>query len=220
MKVPRRSEEKKDRSYIGHDEVKIFLNAIKGDPLEVSLILTLFYGFRRKEVVGLKWDAIHSDGKLYVEHTVALANQPVAKDRTKNDASYRAYPIPDWVAEKLAAIRKEQERNRKLFEDSYNESGYMFTREDGRPYRPDYLTKRFKKLVRADERLDDSLTLHSLRASCVSILIHEGVDIKDVQAWVGHRDVQTTLNIYARTNEARKEKTADLLSTAMFLENS
>ncbi|MBQ9631886.1 MAG: tyrosine-type recombinase/integrase, partial [Lachnospiraceae bacterium] len=89
-----------------------------------------------------------------------------------------------------------------------------------RPYRPDYLTKRFKTLVRADERLDDSLTLHSLRASCVSILIHEGVDIKDVQAWVGHRDVQTTLNIYARTNEARKEKTADLLSTAMFLENS
>ena len=43
------------------------------------------------------------------------------------------------------------------------------------------MTKAFKKLVRSDERLDDSLTLHSLRASCVSILIHNGTDIKDVQ---------------------------------------
>ncbi|MBR1627980.1 MAG: tyrosine-type recombinase/integrase [Lachnospiraceae bacterium] len=145
-----------------------------------------------------------------------MANRPVAKDRTKNDASYRGYPIPDWARKHLDNIHMKQEMYKSQFGNTYTDLGYIFTWEDGRPYRPDYLTKRFKKLVKSDDRLDNSLTLHSLRASCVSILIHQGVDIKDVQAWVGHRDIQTTLNVYARTNEARKEKTADLMSDVIF----
>ena len=83
-------------------------------------------------------------------------------------------------------------------------------------YTPDYLTKSFKKIVRRNPDLDDSLTLHSLRASCVSILIHEGIDIKDVQEWVGHKDIQTTLNIYARTNEKRKTKVGQKMIKTMF----
>ena len=81
---------------------------------------------------------------------------------------------------------------------------------------PFYLTHAFKKIVRRNPLLDDSLTLHSLRASCVSILIHSGVDIKDVQEWVGHRDIQTTMNIYARTNEKQKEKAERKMLEAMF----
>ena len=66
--------------------------------------------------------------------------------------------------------------------------------------------------VNLNQLLDNSLTLHSLRASCVSVLIHDGVDVKDVQKWVGHKDVQTTLNIYARTNEAQQKRVSGLMS--------
>ena len=83
-------------------------------------------------------------------------------------------------------------------------------------YTPDYLTKSFKKIVRRNPDLDDSLTLHSLRASCVSILIHEGIDIKDVQEWVGHKDIQTTLNIYARINEKEKQKVNQKMLECVF----
>ncbi|MCD8217114.1 MAG: tyrosine-type recombinase/integrase [Clostridiales bacterium] len=98
---------------------------------------------------------------------------------------------------------------------SYQDSGYIFCWEDGRPYTPDYLTKSFKKLVRANDRLDNNLTLHSLRASCVSILIHMGVDIKDVQKWVGHSGIQTTLNIYAQTNQKQQDKTMNHMVDAL-----
>ena len=90
--------------------------------------------------------------------------------------------------------------------DQYEESDYVFTWEDGRLYSPDYVTKSFKKLVRRDDRLDNALTLHSLRASCVSILVHSGMDIKDVQMWVGHKDIQTTLNVYAMTNDRQHQQ--------------
>ena len=73
-----------------------------------------------------------------------------------------------------------------LLADDYHDNGNVFTWEDGHPYSPDYLSKNFKKNVRNSPDLDDSLTLHSLRASCVSILVHQGTDIKDVQKWVVH----------------------------------
>ena len=108
---------------------------------------------------------------------------------------------------------KERQAQYGLAGDGYNNpEGYIFTWEDGRPYAPDYITHAFMKLVRRSPLLDNSLTLHSLRASCVSVLIHDGVDVKDVQKWVGHKDVQTTLNIYARTNEAQQKRVSGLMS--------
>lgn len=171
---------------------------------------------RREEILGLKWNAIHEDGKLYIEHTVSRVKSTIAKDRTKTDTSQRNYPIPDRIRDELSKIRDRQSENRKLFGNRYIDSDYVFTWEDGHCYSPDYLTKSFKKIVRNDARLDDSLTLHSLRASCVSILIHSGTDIKDVQVWVGHKDVQTTLNIYARTNEKQQNKVANRMADTLF----
>ena len=98
----------------------------------------------------------------------------------------------------------------------YTSSGYIFTWEDGRPYSPDYLSKSFKKIVRRSAILDSDLTLHSLRASCVSILVHQGADLKDIQKWVGHSDIKTTMDIYARTNRSRQEKTAASMSNTLF----
>jgi integrase len=82
----------------------------------------------------------------------------------------------------------------------YYESDYIFTWEDGRPYTPDYYTKSFKKIVRGNASLDDSLTLHSLRASCVSIMAHNGEDPKNIQAYGGWSNIKTPMEIYVRTN--------------------
>lgn len=216
IKTPHKNADIQTKAYIGSDDVNIFLDAIVGHRLETVFLLTLYYGLRREEILGLKWDAIHDDGKLYIKHTVTRVKSTIAKDRTKTDASQRSYPIPDKIRDELSKIRDRQAEYRKLFGNKYIDSDYVFTFEDGHCYSPDYVTKSFKKIVRRDDRLDDSLTLHSLRASCVSILIHDGVDIKDVQAWVGHKDVQTTLNIYARTNEKQQNKTADRMASKLF----
>ena len=63
---------------------------------------------------------------------------------------------------------------------------------------------------------DSDLTFHSLRYSCVSMLVHSGADIKDIQTWVGHSDIKTTLDIYAQTNKYQKNKTADKMTGLIF----
>ena len=49
--------------------------------------------------------------------------------------------------------------------------------------------------------LPQSITFHGLRSSCVSILVHQGMDVKSIQKWVGHADIDTTLRIYAKVKD-------------------
>lgn len=217
IKIPKNeADSEKSEAYIDSEQVSDFLGEIKGHRLEVPFTLALFYGLRRSEICGLRWSALHNDGMLYIEHTVTRVKTTVAKDSTKSKASKRAYPIPNNICDRLQEIRDNQKRNKNLLGEEYHNSDYIFTWEDGTPYSPDYLTKSFKKLVRKSECLDSNLTLHNLRASCVSILVHNNTDLKDVQKWVGHKDMQTTINIYARTNKARQLKVADSMTNALF----
>lgn len=209
--IPKREELLVDRSYIGAEDIDNFKNAIKGHRLEVPFLLTFYFGLRRSELAGLKWSAIR-DNKLYIEYTVTKLKTQVSRKQTKTASSFRCYPLTDELIQLFNDI-KERQAQYGLAGDGYNNpEGYIFTWEDGRPYAPDYITHAFMKLVRRSPLLDNSLTLHSLRASCVSVLIHDGVDVKDVQKWVGHKDVQTTLNIYARTNEAQQKRVSGLMS--------
>lgn len=218
IKIPQKGDNIKLKPYIASDEINIFFNAIKGHRLEIPFILCLYYGLRREEVLGLKWSSIHNDGKLYIEHTVVRMKTLVRKNQVKTDASYRCYPIPQPLLEKLQLIKFQKKLYQKLYRDEYFYSDYIFTWEDGHLYTPDYFSKSFKKVVKRSPYLDNSLTLHSLRISCVSILVHEGIDIKDLQEWVGHKDIQTTLNIYARINEREKQKVNQKMSQCVFKE--
>lgn len=213
--IPKLVADKKNKPYIAAEEVPAFLEEIRGHRLELPILFAIYFGLRRAEICGLRWSAIRGS-EIFIEHTVVTLKTTVAKDRTKTDASFRSYPITPEIQEKLDAIKKQQDENRKLFGSSYHESDYIFTWEDGRPYAPDYLTKEFKTIVRQSKVFDSDLTLHSLRYSCVSMLVHSGADIKDIQTWVGHSDIKTTLDIYAQTNKYQKNKTADKMTGLIF----
>ena len=105
----------------------------------------------------------------------------------------------------LLVVKSRQQQNRLLFGNEYFESDYVFTWKDGRPFAPDYVTHAFKKIVGNSETLHSELTFHDLRKSCVSMMVDEGYNVKEIQKWVGHADVQTTLNIYAKVKESRKK---------------
>lgn len=215
LKIPQRPASLSSKPYIGADQIELFLQEIKGHRLEDMFVLAIYYGLRREELCALKWDAIRGD-EIHIERTIVHVKTNVSKERTKTQSSYRSYPMTERVKEMFDKIKKKQEHYKQFLGAEYDDSGFIFTWEDGHPYSPDYLTKNFKKIVRRSERLDDSLTLHSLRASCVSILVHDGADIKDIQRWVGHADIKTTLQIYARTNRKQQWGVATKMDNMIF----
>jgi integrase len=214
VKLPNKVEDAKNNPYISANQVPIFLEAIKGHPLENAFKLAIICGLRRSEVAGLKWDAVRN-GHIYIEHVRTRHKTEEEKNRTKTTAGHRNYPITRQIQELLNEVKKQQDCNRKKYGKNYIESGYIFTQENGKQFRLDYFTKQFKKIVSNTPELDNDLHLHSLRNSCINMLIHSGLDVKNVQEWVGHSDISTTLNIYASVNEEEKTKISQAMSALL-----
>ena len=112
-------------------------------------------------------------------------------------------------------LKDKENRNRKLCGNGYIESDYIFKHDDGSLFYPDHPTKSFRKLIRNMPELPQSITFHGLRSSCVSILVHRGMDVKSIQKWVGHADINTTLKIYAKVKDKEAKRAISLTMTDM-----
>ena len=98
-------------------------------------------------------------------------------------------------------------QNRKVCGKGYVDTDYIFKNADGSLYYPDTITRTFRKIVKSNPELPQNVTLHGLRTSGISLLVHKGYDIKSIQKWAGHADIDTTLKIYAKIKdqEAKQE---------------
>ena len=156
-----------------------------------------YLGIRRSELLGLKWSAVDFQKKtISIENTVVKVKSVIEKLSTKTRSSRRCLPLFDNACKCLLQVKNEQEKYRAFFGNTYKNTGdYIFTREDGSCYDPDLLSKQFTKAMGKYGRPE--ISLHKLRHSCASMAINRGWSVKQLQYWLGHSDVQTTMNIYA-----------------------
>lgn len=182
--------------------------AIKNEELYPLIYFTVIFGLRRSEVLGLKWDSISIDtNMLTIKHTVVRYSEIIEKDRTKNNSSFRSFPISDEVRNIISELKRNEEKNRKLFGNEYIENDYIFKWDNGKPYTPDYISKKFNSLLKKYNL--PHIRFHDLRHSCASLLIANGFTLKDIQEWLGHADIQTTANIYSHLDIERKTSIAN-----------
>ena len=218
VKLPKVKSRQDDEPYIAEEQLADFRQLLEDNCqyaiLRYAYMIGLFYGLRRSEICGLKWSAIRN-GNIYVEHTITRVNTVVAKDYAKTDASKRHCALLPEIIEMLNQIRQEQERNKFLFGNKYRDTDYIFVWQDGRPITPDYLSKKFRKIIDKSITLDRRLHLHNLRASCVSILAHRGISLSDIAMWIGD-SVETTTKYYLRTCSENQLQTGLAMANVLF----
>lgn len=215
---------KKDR-FIGNfydaEEVNKLFEVSKGTKLEFPILFGAFYGLRRGEALGLKWDAIDFENdSITIRHTVTSVTldgkvQLVAADTTKTKSSLRTLPLVPFVKERLLLLKKEQENNRRLCGRSYHKqfAGYVCINEMGDLIKPHYVTEQFPKLLDANGLR--RIRFHDLRHSCASLMLANGVPMKQIQDWLGHSDFSTTANIYAHLDYSTKLSSADAMLSGL-----
>ena len=197
-----------DDDFFSFKEAQLFLTIAESHELYELFFVTLFFGLRREEVLGLRWSCVDFDVKEFrVNHTVTKGMTVNRVNSTKTATSARTYPLTEEQVKMFKHLKAKETENRDLFGSAYHDNDYIFKHEDGSLYYPDYPTKAFGKLIKAHPELPQGITFHGLRKSCVSILVHEGYDVKRIQKWVGHADIDTTLKIYAKVKdkEAKQE---------------
>lgn len=227
----------KDRIPLTDEQVEKLLQATKGLPPYLFVMLGLYAGLRREEILALKWDSVYLElDAPYL--TVCRAwhtenNRPVILTELKTNAAKRSIPLPPQLLEALKEAKES------------STSDYVIANKDGQPLTYTqfkrlwtYITTRTvkprkaKKLVggkyvkytiypvlgekarnngKVVYSLDFEVTPHQLRHTYITNLIYASVDPKTVQYLAGHENSKITMDIYAKAKYNRPKDVAPML---------
>ena len=230
----------KERLPLTDEQVDKLLDAIYGLPPYVFVMLGLYAGLRREEILGLQWDSVYLDCEApyltvrrawHTEH-----NRPVILTELKTKAAHRNVPLPDNLLECLKEAKKTSTSdyvvaNRDGDPLSYTQFKrlwqYILTRttkercyyryEDGKRVKHTVKPVLGQKAAHNGNvvySLDFEVTPHQLRHTYITNLIHASVDPKTVQYLAGHESSKITMDIYAKVKYNRPEQLAGVLEDA------
>ena len=141
--------------FLSAEEMQKMFEALRGTKLELPVLVAAFYGFRRGEVLGLKWDAIDSErGTISVIRTVTTITldgkqTEIEQQSAKTKSSLRTLPLIGSFREYFLQVKEAQELNKQVCGNCYNYEydGFVFVDELGERMRVDYLTNAFPKFL-------------------------------------------------------------------------
>ena len=237
---PRGGKPKRERSVLTDEQAAALLKTIKDLPPYVFVMIGLYAGLRREEILGLKWDCVFLDGEVpYIAVRRAWRtenNRPVVNTQLKTPAARRDIPIPRVLAD---CLREERERSI---------SDYVISDSEGQPlseaqfrrlwhYIPARSTRertvyryvngeRIHHTIKPElgqrcrtnskiyYTLDFTTSPHLLRHTYITNLIASGVDPKTVQYLAGHENSKVTMDIYARVKYNKPWELAKVVNAA------
>lgn len=193
-------------------ELEELFEVAKGDPLEFPILMAAFYGLRRSEIVGLKWQAVDLESDTITVSHVVIQTQSegkfkmIGKDRAKNQSSCRSLPLVPQYRDLMIRMKEQQAYNKKLCGNCYTDSDYIYVDPLGHLYKPNYVSAHFKLLL--EKHGLRHIRFHDLRHTCASLLLKNGVSMREIQEWLGHSNYATTAGTYAHLETTAKNSSA------------
>lgn len=183
------------RPWLTADQIKVFVKAVHGHPVEIPALLML-HSLRRSEVLGLDWSNINLNAKtIRVVETAVIGekNKLVTKSTTKTRKSYRTIPI--MIPELGSALAAVPEKDRK-----------------GKVYKlnPNNLWPEINGICRRNNLPE--VGCHGLRHSFCSLAAHVGMSEAETMMLGGWEDVGTMRRIYQHISDQDRLKAENKIS--------
>lgn len=215
--MPKIKREKTKMAYYNKDEIEKLFEVTDKTPLSLIVRVAAYYGFRRSELIGLKWDAIDFDNKMItIKHKVLNVNgEFYLSDTLKTQASNRTLPLLPEIENLLLKRQEQIKKNKKLYGKSYNYKfvDYVFVDDIGDLINPDHVSNRFRNILKKNKL--KHIRFHDLRHSCASLLVANKVPLKNIQEWLGHSNFNTTADVYSHLDYSAKLESASAISNAL-----
>ena len=188
---------KKEVQYFQPEEVLRIREALEQEPLKWRVIthLLLITGCRRGEIMGLRWSRVDFQ-KNQIKIDTNLLYSPkrgIYEDTTKTASSVRYIKLPTETMALLREYRSAYMELRLKMGDRWQDTDYLFVKEDGTPMIPDSITAWLRKF--SERHGLPHINPHAFRHTMASILIHNGQDIVSVSKRLGHAKTSTTTDI-------------------------
>ena len=200
-----------ERNYWTKEEVNHFLELVKEHHYHyhhyIMFYLLIYTGMRKGELIALEWDDIDLDEKtIRINKTLFFKDGKEIFQTTKKESSTRTISITN---DDVELLKKWEVKQKAIFLEKgiRKKIKYVVCRDDLRPIRRVTPNDVLRSFIR---RFDlQKINVHGLRHTHASLLFEAGASIKEVQARLGHKDIQTTMNVYTHVTEYTSQKTAD-----------
>lgn len=196
-------------------QVRDLLETARADDPDFGTYLWLLAatGCRRGEGCALRWSDIDLErGDLVIRRSIAMANGIPYEKGTKTHQA-RRLALDVATLDVLRSHRLRMRERGLAVGVPLADDAHVFTDVEGRPWRPDVCTNRFRRL-RATLGLDH-VRLHDLRHFVATVLGDGGLPIATISSRLGHRDTATTLNIYTHALPATDQQAAVYLGALL-----
>ncbi|MBP2322674.1 integrase [Kibdelosporangium banguiense] len=191
------------------DEAQRFWEVAKNHRLAPAWTLALFYGSRRGEVLGLRWQDIdQANGTFQYRQQLQRVGRQLLTVSLKTESSERELPMLSVLREGLSRLAEEWKYRRP------SEHDLVFTTGKGTPIEPrNFSEHAFRRLCKqARVRVT---RFHDTRHCQASMLEYLGVSPKVAQAILGHSSVVTTQQIYQHINIGQKREALRLVEQSL-----
>jgi len=212
-------------------EARQLLDAAAGDRLEAAYAVTLTFGLRRGETLGLSWSDIDFDAQLvHVRRQLRRERLPIEQQQVrgrktqlvlrdlKTRRSRRTLHLTPALDGLLRSHRARQNAQRLAAGPDWVDSDLVFTTRRGTPVDPDNFARYFHRLcVRAGL---GHWTPHELRHSAASIMLAQGAPLRVVSEVLGHASIAITKDIYGHLIGDEKAEATKAITEVLFRQGS
>lgn len=196
------------------ETVTLFLEATRGDRLYALWQAAAMTGLRREELAGLWWSDVDIEsGVLSVRRARTLVDGRSVLKGPKTATSRRTVDLDAGTVAALREWRRVQLEERLRAGDAWEAGEWVFTDELGRPWRPDTLTRKFVRAVKATGLPETDIK--GLRHAHATALLKAGVAPKVVQERLGHASISITMDIYTSVLPNMQRAAIDRLAAMM-----
>ncbi len=215
IKIPKKKDTSNlhEVSVLSVEEQQAYIYATHNTKYRVLLLMALFTGMRRGELLALTWDNVNfveneihvcasvRRVKVYDENGVGHSTIETKGPKTVN--SNRVIPLSSDMVKLLKEHKLKQD-------NSLNTLNLVFPNGLYKQLHPDHVI-RIQKAVCKNAHIEYK-TFHSLRHTFATRLIESKVDVKTLSKLLGHSDISITLNTYVHETKTSKQQAVDTLS--------
>ena len=196
---------------LNKENLKKLLKAASKSEWYLEILLALFMGLRKGEILGLKFSDIcheEKEGFYYADIQRQITSNPVVvqggsgierydvvEKEPKSEASYRKLRIPEIIYREIEARKKIVALKHEKLGDEYCRGDYISAQDNGLPHAVSSMNVALTKLCNRNGL--PHVTVHGLRHMFATILIEQGVSLIKISAMLGHTSVNTTFEYYA-----------------------
>ena len=220
MVVPRA--ERHEAVFYNEEELNELFEVFKGHKLELIVHIAAYYGLRRCEVLGLKWDSIDFKKKtISIERKVVIDydennnSKLYVETRLKTNSTRRTLPLIPHIEEMLLEKKKLEKYYKTLGGKDYDMEfdGFVCVDPYGKLISPNMVTHDFHYVIKKHDM--KMLRFHDLRHSCASLLLANDIPMKAIQEWLGHATFNITANLYSHLEYNAKVASAETIARVL-----